>query len=452
MCTILGRDLHFIGPSMLQLEVETASQSDPTVTFREWLQGRRPPHLSTNFGVEPVAFQSWRNFKEAFAPELIGRASEETSEQLGRRVESCIDPFGGSGTTAISCQFLGIHPVTIEVNPYLADLTEAKLTTYDVNALIQSFQRVIAGAKQRVAAPYFPGAPTTFVEPGVDGKFVFHRVIAERLARLRQRIDGLRRPEHQRLMRVLLGAIALTVSNVTVSGKGRRYRRGWQHREVDPKVVNDAFENAFARAVYDIRRYQQRATTKYEVLRGDARKLIPTRPKFDLAVFSPPYPNSFDYTDVYNVELWVCGYLRNREDNQKLRRSTLRSHVQILTDAPASEVMSSTLQEVLRSLEHTRTPLWNRYIPRMVGSYFEDIGLILDRLKRCMRSRSRIYVVMGDSRYSGVRIPVSTIARELAVKRGFEISGEEPFRSMRSSPQQGGNPELLETLLVLNCP
>ena len=33
----------------------------------------------------------------------------------------------------------------------------------------------------------------------------------------------------------------------------------------------------------------------------------------DLAVFSPPYPNSFDYTDVYNVELWAMGYLRNSD-------------------------------------------------------------------------------------------------------------------------------------------
>jgi len=29
----------------------------------------------------------------------------------------------------------------------------------------------------------------------------------------------------------------------------------------------------------------------------------------DAAIFSPPYPNSFDYTDVYNLELWVLGYL-----------------------------------------------------------------------------------------------------------------------------------------------
>lgn len=76
-------------------------------SFEGWLKGRNAQLLSTNFGSEAIAFQNWRNFKEAFAPELIGQAFEETSNRLNRRVESCIDPFGGSGTTALACQIFG---------------------------------------------------------------------------------------------------------------------------------------------------------------------------------------------------------------------------------------------------------------------------------------------------------------------------------------------------------
>src|SRR4051812_10193402 len=95
-------------------------------SFGDWLNGRRLIHLSTNAGAGDVAFQRWRHFKEAFAPELVARAYIETSQSLGRPVKTCIDPFGGSGTTSLACQFLGVHPTTIEVNPYLADLIEAK--------------------------------------------------------------------------------------------------------------------------------------------------------------------------------------------------------------------------------------------------------------------------------------------------------------------------------------
>ena len=423
---------------------------EPTVTFEDWLQRRRPQHLSTNAGAELVAFQTWRNFKEAFAPELIGRAYEETSAALGRPVRTCIDPFGGSGTTALSCQFLGVSPVTIEVNPYLSDLIEAKLSSYDIDSLIKDFRHVIEGGRDRAVKSPFPGAPATFVEPGVNDRFVFHRAIAESLARLRQRIDTIHEPANQRLLRVLLGSIALSVSNVLVSGKGRRYRRNWKQRPADSNGVSRCFEEAFVQAVYEIRRYQDRATRAYQVLRGDARLLIPTRRKFDLAVFSPPYPNSFDYTDVYNVELWVCGYLRDQDDNRKLRLSTLCSHVQIKHDFNASGVSTPTLSTVFARLDNVRSKLWHRHIPDMVSAYFADMALILDRLKRCMRSGGRVYIVVGDSQYRGIGVPVSQIVTELAVDREFKVIDDEPFRSMRASPQEGGRQELLETLLTLS--
>ena len=102
-----------------------------TYNLDEWTMGRTPVTLSTNAGAKPLAFQNWRHFKEAFAPELVARAVNETSVALGRRPKTCIDPFAGSGTTPLACQFLGITPTAIEVNPYLADLIEAKLTPVD---------------------------------------------------------------------------------------------------------------------------------------------------------------------------------------------------------------------------------------------------------------------------------------------------------------------------------
>jgi hypothetical protein len=57
-------------------------------------------------------------------------------------------------------------------------------------------------------------------------------------------------------------------------------------------------------------------------------------------------------------------------------------------------------------------------------------------------------MVVGDSRYAGIDIPVATALSQMAGGLGFVMGGTEPFRSMRASPQQGGRPELLETLLT----
>lgn len=420
-----------------------------SVSFADWLEGRRPPHLSTNSGTDEIAFQGWRNFKEAFAPELIGQAVEETRTALGRPVSSCLDPFGGSGTTSLACQFLGVKPLTIEVNPYLADLIEAKLTTYNVEQLIVDFKTVVEDEIVEDYTTPFPGAPLTFVEPGVGGRYIFSQGVAARLASLRDRIARIENEASRRLMRVLLGAIALPVSNVVVSGKGRRYRRGWADREASPRRVEQLFVDAVVRAIYEVRRYEKRKARAYNLLRGDARKLTPDEGDFDLAVFSPPYPNSFDYTDVYNVELWVCGYLQSGADNRALRLSTLRSHVQIARSFDAPELGSRTLAEVVGRLEVAGKTLWNPHIPSMVSAYFADMCIILERLRTSLVAGGRVYMVVGDSRYAGIQVPVSTILSELTLERGFSVASEEPFRSMRASPQQGGRPELMETLLTL---
>lgn len=418
------------------------------VTFSDWVKGRRPLHLSTNAGTEQIAFQGWRKFKEAFAPELVGQAFEETSRALGRTVESCIDPFGGSGTTALACQFLGITPTTIEVNPYLADLIEAKITTYNLQRLVQDFDTVMSTRGRHYANP-FPGAPATFTEPGVNGRYIFPRAVSSRLASLRTSILTVKNAANRRLMTVLLGAIALSVSNVLVSGKGRRYRQGWANREAGSEDVDIAFSDAVIRAIYEIRRYEKRTSKRYSLIRGDARMLTPTDKAYDMAVFSPPYPNSFDYTDVYNVELWVCGYLRSGADNQALRLSTLRSHVQIKRPFGAPALQSPLLSRLSLQLDAVRASLWDQDIPSMVSAYFADMDVILDKLHTGLTAGGQAYVVVGDSQYAGVKVPVAEILRELAVSRGFQVVGEEPFRSMRASPQQGGRAQLAEKLLML---
>jgi hypothetical protein len=185
------------------------------------------------------------------------------------------------------------------------------------------------------------------------------------------------------------------------------------------------------------------------LLRGDARERVAELPDHDLAVFSPPYPNSFDYTDVYNVELWTMGYLDGKAANLALRNRTLRSHVQIHRDMAATGVQSALLSETVGRLENVSGHLWNKNIPAMVAAYTADMALILRGISARMRIGGRTYMVVGDSRYSGVDVPVAGILAELSPQFGFRVVRVEPCRSMRASPQQGGRAELAESLVVL---
>jgi hypothetical protein len=417
------------------------------VSFDEWTRSRVPVVVGTNTGSEPLAFQNWRRFKEAFVPELVQRAVVETSEALGRPVRACLDPCAGSGTTPLACQFLGVEPVAIEVNPFLADLIEAKLTVVDEALVARRCGEVIASKVVVDPAAYYASAPATFVEPGVDGRYLFARQIAERLASLATAVSKVPEESIARLLRVLLASASLDVCNATVSGKGRRYRRNWASLEHSVLDLDTAFVQAVKAAVFDITRYARRKVRNYDLRRGDARTAVSGVPDVDLVVFSPPYPNSFDYTDVYNIELWVLGYLQSGSDNASLRASTLRSHVQIKRDFS----FATQVPLVERAIEQLRSApaLWNKNIPDMIGAYFADLGIILRGVRAKLPHKGRVYMLVGDSRYGGVDVPVASALIEMADGLGFEVLSAEPFRSMRASPQQGGRQELAETLLVL---
>jgi hypothetical protein len=342
-----------------------------------------------------------------------------------------------------------VASTTIEVNPFLVDLIEAKLSTYDPDALaanlgiVQETAPKLGGDAHEV----FRHVPSTFIEPGIKGRWLFDKEVATALGQLLTAINLLRDPSHARLFRVLVGGLLCEVSNVTISGKGRRYRRNWQQKPHTPGAVFHLFSAKARAAIVDIHRFS-RLSVPAVVIHDDARRFSELEPH-DIAVLSPPYPNSFDYTDVYNVELWMLGYLQSSADNLALRSATLTSHMQVHRGHPSAPEGSQLLEDTLGRLVELAPGLWSSRIPEMVAGYFADLTSVLARLESCLRTGALCCVVVGDSRYGGAAVRTAEILRELAEARAWEVHSETLLRPLRSSAQQGGYLDLAETLLVL---
>lgn len=416
-------------------------------SFEAWTGGREAATVSTNAGADELPFQRWHRFKEAFSPELIKQAVQESPVPVRRLA----DPFGGSGTSALTCQFLGVQPVTIEVNPFLADLISAKLAIYHIPELLSALTRVArnATASRSRGAVLIRDLPPTFVEPGVKERWLFDLPVIVQIARLRQAIEAEINPAVVRLFRVLLGGLMVGFSNAAVSGKGRRYRVNWQERRVDPACVLPTFADAVAAAIVEIGACATRPVREGVVLHGDSRKLLQTVGKIDQIACSPPYPNSFDYTDVYNLELWVLGYLKSSIENRDLRQSTLSSHVQISRDFAAAP-RCPRLDKTMRALRHAGDTLWDPRIPAMVGAYFADLQSLMRTCAQLLPPEGQAWFVVGDSQYAGIHVQVAKILADLAPSVGLKVERTTPFRSMRVSPQQSGRHMLSEDLVVFS--
>ena len=403
--------------------------------------------ISSNQPAVEIPFQRWFKFKEAFSPQFI----VECIQSMGRFPETCLDPFGGSGTTALTCQLVGVRPTTIEVNPFLADLIISKLNSYDLEALKHDYLKVLGvSAKMKVnPAAMLADAPDTLVETGRDSRWVYRRDAASRILAIREAISFLDSAAHRSLLLVVLGSILVPMSNVVVNGKGRKYRGGWETRQKFGTDVDQAFRDAFLMVYTDLVRFASAPRPDFTVLCGDSRKLIRQSKPVDMVIFSPPYPNSFDYTDIYNLELWMLGYLSSRADNTKLRNQTVRSHVQIKRDFSVEDLTSATLTRAHRALCRRREELWDRNIPDMVLAYFSDMKLVLKAVREKLNPSGKVFLAVGNSKYGGVVVDVAKILTELAPSVGFKFCRAKAMRSMRASAQQGGREELRESLVVL---
>ena len=402
---------------------------------------------SSNQGAANIPFQRWFHFKEAFSPKFVA----DTLSALPYKVERCLDPFGGSGTTAVTCRMLGISSEVIEVNPFLADLIEAKLTPVPAASFCASYDRLLSNLEiQPDDRRPIEGMPPTFVEPGVKGRFVFAADVYATVRAIVRASTALP-PDEARLLRVLLGSVLVFNSNVTVNGKGRRYRSGWETRRRSAADLITSLDEAVDVAVADLACYSGPRRGRHTVHRGDSRSALARVKKADVAIFSPPYPNSFDYTDVYNIELWMLGYLKSGPDNRILRHQTLRSHVQMRWRDTQRVAASTTLEETLDKLRRARSDLWNPHIPEMIGFYFDDLTMIFAQLRRVLAPGRHAVVAIGDSQYGGVHVDVASILVECLRPLGFRLTDSGAIRSMRNSSQHGGAFDLSEHCLVLEC-
>lgn len=411
----------------------------------KWLTGCLPAApISSNIGSGALPFQRWFHFKEAYSPEFVAQSIESAPYKVSR----VLDPFAGSGTTSLTCRMLGIDSVSIELNPFLADLILAKLTPVSPEFFHDNCLKILDNIKITPADHCIPeGAPATLCEPGFNERWVFDLQAYSSIRALARCIDTLP-PIEARLARVLLGSVLVDCSNVIVNGKGRRYRKEWQSRNISEGNVFEMFETTVSNAVDDLRDFKCFHRSSHKVCHGDVRRRLRRLRNADIAIFSPPYPNSFDYTDVYNLELWMLGYFKSKEDNRDLRLQTLRSHVQIKWPGIVQKSGSPTLSRTIKGLRDCRGQLWNKNIPEMILGYFEDLTSVFVELSRILKPEQRVIVAVGDSQYVGIKIHVSRILRELLKPIGFKVVNQSPIRSMRVSAQHGGQLDLEETAIT----
>jgi hypothetical protein len=224
--------------------------------------------------------------------------------------------------------------------------------------------------------------------------------------------------------------------NAARDGKCLRYTQNWRNHQAAACQFRQRFESRVEIIHTDL------ATTplnpaRASVVEGDARRLVakPSKEKFRLCVTSPPYLNSFDYSDVYRPELFLGGFVDSNKSLMKVRLKTVRSHVQASWELPKKEHFGTLYNNCIAQIRGYADDLWDPRLPTMIQAYFEDMEGILRGLRQRAHTNASLWLVVSTSAYAGVEVPVDLILAEIGQRTGWFLREVGVLRYLRSSSQ-----------------
>lgn len=153
-------------------------------------------------------------------------------------------------------------------------------------------------------------------------------------------------------------------------------------------------------------------------------------------ITSPPYPNRYDYTRSYSLEL-CFSFVRNFEELKALRFGVLRSHIESRVseiDKPPHPAIS----EVVALLKNERKSLNNPRIPDMLTAYFVDMQKVIGEWSRVLVPGGKVAMIVDNVRFAGKTIPVDLVLSEMAEEAGFRVKEIIIARYKGNSSQQMG--------------
>lgn len=301
----------------------------------------------------------WYEFKEGFSLTLVERAIRETKKDNKSTSFTVLDPFSGSGTSPLTALQSRCNAIGYEVNPFMSFVgkTKCQQRTKSIHDYTKELNRILVQRPFRLKSPL--EGVSTFTGSGENGKWLFNLDVLRAYEALYQHISL---SEYKDFFLLALITSAMQCCNAKKDGKCLRYLKNWKALNYTGANLRDTFKANALQMISDLERSPLLEGTR-DITQGDTRKLLQAseHDSADLIIFSPPYLNSFDYSDIYRPELFLGKFVKDNSELMQLRKQTLRSHVQCKWDRKDSST-SPWVTGIVQKLTAKQDTLWNANI------------------------------------------------------------------------------------------
>lgn len=416
------------------------------------------------------ALHSWLKYKEGFSANLVNILLDEMGAVAGDWV---MDPFMGSGTTALVCQMRGINCIGYDVLPISAVSIKAKTAVMRYNVseiqdLIEDVLSLIVPEDYHKSTPYITITRNAY--PQENERF---------LAYIHDwNEQSAYSPEAKNLLTLCIINSLERCSYTTKSGQylgwdcrspkvqeANKARASKGQKLLPEKYVRKEILNSKATIIdelthvlADVELIQNNGVdTERAEINFAPRSVLYELPlvednKLKGVITSPPYCNRYDYTRIYALELVYLGLgeeeikglrqgLLSCTVESKSKMDSLRGYYSSIGQSKRFDYIYAVIKEnkafveVMTALAKRKEngDLNNNGVIRMVEGYFTELAFIYAELYRVCKPGAMVAFVNDNVRYGGEVIPVDFLSSSFAEQFGFKV------KTIYTLKQQKGN-------------
>ncbi|QTI89000.1 DNA methyltransferase [Streptomyces sp. AgN23] len=343
-------------------------------------------------------------------PYYAGFSFEWACHQLARHETdllsgaTVLDPWNGSGTTTLAAQSLGLNAIGLDLNP-VANVI-AKLRAQDYSQ-VEEIKRPIAGTD--VSVDDDPLA-AWLAEPTVRRIRQWFKMGVD--------VGG---PTQDLLTVSLFRAIREATKRFEGSNPTwvKRAKEGSQAVLIGDEELDAIIERhvTFVSSRVGAQSLPNRAC----VMTADSRAMPIASDSVDIVATSPPYLTRIDYAVAYSRELALLGV--DISSDRSLRAGLMGTTLirqQVKVPATFGKV-GSNLLSLIRKHDSKAS---SGYYLRQAQQYLADLVSGLDEITRVCRTSATVHLVVQDSFYKDVHVPLADICIDEATMRGWALRNE----------------------------
>ena len=355
-----------------------------------------------------------------------------------------LDPFCGTGTTALVCAERGVDCDTTDINPFLLWLTQAKAHPYTREEIAEAreWAHSVTLAADRTSdgrkwVPPLSNIEKWWEPPVLDA-------LSRSWAEVSWSLDSFPRPS-QWLLALAFLRVAIRTAQVSFGHQSMSFRQvgNGAHTPLADTGASTVV-SAWASAIASI---TEAATspipTEPRTLHCDARRLtaILDRQAYASVITSPPYCNRMSYIRELRPYMYWMGYLTHARAAGELDWQAIGGTWGSATSNVAKwepdhevEIPDEAFPRIVAAVarhDARNSALLARYIAK----YFHDAVLHARELFEVVAPGGAIHYIVGNSKFYDVLVPTQELYAAIFEGVGFEALTIEPLRKRTSKKE-----------------